>query len=98
MKLTNIEEMFLDVAFLCGGVFLLRPADAVRFVEEHLAAGVPILGIEGFRSVAEGKIQPLQEHTIDFDEEAVSTHQQAIRFLEERLNLGLWFEVVGADR
>jgi hypothetical protein len=98
MKLTTLEEAFRDIAFLCGGVFLLRPADALRFVEEHRVAAIPILGIEGFRVLEKGRIQPQQEHTADFEFEGANTHQEAKRFLEKRLNSGLWFEVVSADR
>lgn len=98
MKLTRLEEAFREVALLCGGVFLLRPADALRFVGEHCVTGIPILGIEGFRVLEKGRIQPQQEHTADFDIEGANTHEQAERFLEERLNSGLWFEVVSADR
>ena len=98
MRLTRLEEAFRDLALICGGVFLLRAVDALRFVEAHRVAGIPILGIEGFRVLEKERIQPQQEHTADFESEGASTHEQAERFLEERLNSGLWFEVVSGDR
>lgn len=98
MRLTRLEEVFKDLALVCGGVFLLRAADALRFVEAHRVAGIPILGIEGFRVLEKERIQPQQEHTADFETRRANTHEQAERFLEERLNSGLWFEVVSADR
>lgn len=98
MKLTEMEEAFSDVAFIRGGVFLLRASDALNFVEANRLASIPILGIEGFRVFESGKIQPQQEHTADFEMDGANTHDEATRFLEERLHSDLWFEVVSADR
>lgn len=98
MQLTRIEEDFRDVGLLCGGVFLLRPSDALRFVEEHRAAGIQILGIEGFQVFNGGRIQPRQEHSIDLDFEVGDTHQQAKDFIGKRSKQEVWFEVVSADR
>jgi hypothetical protein len=98
MKLTPIEEAFRSVALIHGGVYLLRPVDALRVVDQYRAAGIPILGIDGFRVFDDGTIQPHQEHSVDFGVENATTHEQAKRFLEERLNQEFWFEVVTADR
>ena len=70
----------------------------MHFVEEHRVAVIPILGIEGLGVLEKGRIQPRQDHTADFEFEGANTHQEAKHFLQERLNSGLWFEVVSADR
>ena len=98
LRLTKLEEAFSDVAFLCGEVFLLNTRDSLRFVNELRNAGIPILGIEGFRVFEKGQIQPQQDHSIDFGNELEGTHQRTEAFLKERSNLDLWFEIVSADR
>ncbi len=97
MELTSIEKQFEDVAVVKGGVFLLRANDAIRFVKQCRVEGVAIAGIEGFRMIGE-KIQPLQEHSVDFDEAVSKTHELSEKFLRERILEDLWFEVVSVDR
>jgi hypothetical protein len=55
MKLTKIETQFQDVALVRGGVFLLRQADALRFVETCRSVGIRISGLEGFRVDGDGQ-------------------------------------------
>lgn len=50
MHLTPVEDMFRDVAMIRGGVFLLKPGDAVGFVEICRKQGVEVAGVEGFKS------------------------------------------------
>ena len=97
MKLTKIEQMFAEVAKVRGGVFLLRTDDAIRFVQQCRIEAVPVAGIEGFRMHGE-KIQPIQEHSIDFEDKLDGTHDMSERFLSERASENLWFEVVTTDR
>lgn len=97
MELTSIEKQFQDVAVVKGGVFLLRVNDAIRFVKQCGIEGVPIAGIEGFRMIRD-KIQPLQEHSVDFEEARSKTHELLEKFLRERIHEDLWFEVVSVDR
>ncbi len=94
MKLSKIEREFENVAFRFGGVFLLRPVDALRFVDEHRKSGIPILGIDGFMVYDMRQVQPMQEHGADFDTEGTKSHDQAEDFILERFDLGIWFEVV----
>jgi len=97
MKLTKIERRFQDVALIRGAVFLLRPADAVRFVEECRQAGVRISGIEGFL-VAGQRIQPLQDHSVDYCQSDAGNHADSATFLTSRQSDDVWFEVVTDDR
>ena len=67
MKLTYIEKSFEKRALIKGGVFLLRPDDAIQFVKACKQQGIAILGIEGFKIFGQ-RIQPFQEHSLDFEE------------------------------
>ena len=49
MKLTHIEKSFEKRALIKGGVFLLRPDDAIQFVKACKEQGIAILGIESFK-------------------------------------------------
>lgn len=65
--MNTVEEMFESVGLRVGGVFLLLPEDARDFVRECERRGLAILGIDGFRVIAETrtKIQPVQEISTD---------------------------------
>ena len=97
MKLTHIEKSFEKRALIKGGVFLLRPDDAIQFVKACKEQGIAILGIEGFKIFGQN-IQPFQEHSLDFDEAIEDSHETIIKFLEEREDTELWFEIVSDDR
>ena len=97
MKLTELEERFRNVALIRGGVFLLSTADALRFVNACQRAGVRISGIEGFRVDGE-RIQPLQEHSVDYHQSQEGNHEDGAAFLISRHGEELWFEVVTEDR
>lgn len=97
MKLTQLEKLFEDLALIRGGVFLLRPADAMRFVKTCKEEKIAILGVEGFKVFGE-KIQPFQEHSIDFEGMTENSHETTMKFLQDRKETGLWFEVVTGDR
>jgi hypothetical protein len=92
MKLTELECRFAAVGIVRGGIFLLRPLDAIRLIDESEKAGVPVLGAEGFRVIGE-KIQPLQEHSIDLYGNENNSHAVLRRFVGDRSDLDIWFEV-----
>ena len=97
MKLTQLEKLFEDLALIRGGVFLLSPTDAVRFVKTCQEQGIAVLGVEGFK-VSGANLQPFQEHSIDFVEMTKDAYEATIQFLQDRQETGLWFEVVTGDR
>ena len=97
MKLTEIEKQFEPVAMIRGGVFLLSATDALRFIDQAERNCVAVEGIEGFKVFGE-KIQPNQEHSLDLQGEREQNHEVAKKFIQERVNSGLWFEVVTSDR
>ena len=97
MQLTHIEKRFEKRALIRGGVFLLSPGDAIQFVKDCKEQGIAVLGIEGFKIFGQ-KIQPFQEHSLDFEDVVEDSHDITIKFLEERKDTGLWFEIVSEDR
>ncbi|KAA3609492.1 MAG: hypothetical protein DWQ01_09165 [Planctomycetota bacterium] len=97
MQLTKLEEQFKTIAVIRGGVFLLRPKDAIRFVEACRDAGVGIGGLEGFK-VEGDRIQPLQEHSVDYCGSDRKNHEASLTFLSSREGKDIWFEVVADDR
>ena len=97
MKLTRLEEQFKRVASIQGGVFLLRAKDAIRFVEACRDVGIRISGLEGFR-IDGDRIQPLQEHSVDYGGSERQDHETSLLFLGSREDSGVWFEVVTDDR
>jgi hypothetical protein len=98
MRLTPVEDMFKDVALIKGGVFLLKPGDAVSFVENCRKKGVSVAGVEGFRIIGD-KIQPFQEHSTDLiNGFGGNPYESTIAFISKRQNTDLWFEVVTTDR
>jgi hypothetical protein len=96
MNLTKIQEEFVSVALQRGSVFLLSPADALRFVDECQRRSVDILGVEGFKVFGD-KIQPFQEHSFDLYGQKTNNHAIAREFIHQRLNSGLWFEVGSSE-
>lgn len=99
MRMTPVEDMFKDVAMIRGGVFLLKPGDALSFAETCRKQGVSVAGVEGFRVFGE-KIQPFQEHSTDLGNGSSdgNPYESAITFLSKRADTDLWFEVVTSDR
>jgi len=97
VKLTHIEKSFEKRALIKGGVFLLRPDDAIQFVKACKEQGISVLGIEGFKIFGQ-HIQPFQKHSLDFDDVIEDSHETIIKFLEEREDTELWFEIVSDDR
>jgi|SRR5262245_19293506 len=92
-KLNALEKQFEASGRLIGSVFVLRPSDALRFVDACERARVAILGVEGFRVFGD-KIQPDQDHGFDLEGRTEGSHDYTRRFITERLDSDLWFEVV----
>jgi len=52
-----------------GGMVVLRPDRALALIDEAEAAGVVVLGVDGFRLYPEGAIQPQMEIDVDTEGE-----------------------------
>ena len=92
MKLPEVEELFRSRANIVGGVFLLKPRDAVELVRECKSKGIAVFGAEAFYVIGE-RIQPSMEHSIDIDTET-DPHETTISFLRSHIESELWFEVM----
>ena len=99
MKVQDVRAKFATKGKRFGGVFLLQPSDALDFIEAPQRAGLHLLGVEGFR-LPGNKIQPFQEHSNDMaDTNATQEqfYQETKKFIRDRKDNDLWFEVVVVD-
>jgi len=94
----DLEQSFLARGIKRGGVLMFDAPNTVAFIEAARQQQVPILGIDSF-IVTETITQPVMEHTLDLSVGAlpIDTWTAAQRFVRERHNLGLMFEVVLGD-
>src|SRR5256885_14216758 len=89
-----ITEAFRKKGRTIGSVFLLKPFDAIALIDRAEASSLDILGLEGFRLIGEDLIQPIQEHSVDYEGQR-GNHERARSFLRDRLDQrSLWFDVV----
>ena len=93
MKLAEIEESFREHGKTFGGVFLLKPQDAIDLVEACRNKGISVFGAEGFFIVGD-KIQPSMEHSIDSSYPDKDRYASTIDFIRSYLKSELWFEVM----
>ncbi len=92
----SLEERFRTKGFQEGGVLMFTPAVTLEFIAAAEKEGFNILGIDGFLRTDEW-IQPNSEHSIDFTsktEGGFNVTQRALKFVKDREQLGLHFEVV----
>ena len=75
-----------------GGVLAFSPEIALSIVSRLEEAGVDVLGIDGFK-IGQDSIQPFMEHSINF-EYSEENWSRARKFLQEKKDLGLVFEIV----
>lgn len=97
MSLAEIRNGYTGRTRRLGGAFLLRPADAVEFIDECAAAGLRIEGVEGFAVTAGGAYQVRQEHSNDIADTTLSpaAFAEATKaFVSEPSRRDVWFEVV----
>lgn len=87
----KLAARFAPVGIQHHGVFLLRPYDAIRLVEEAEAVGVEVYGLDAFLRHPGEKIQPDTEFDPDGSHEASKAHLR--RFLDGPY----WFEVAFDD-
>jgi len=90
---TQTERKFMDKGIEIGSVFVMKPSDAIGFVEHCQESGIAVYGVEGFLRVGEG-IQPQQDHSCDYESPSDDGHSLTITFLKAREKTDLWFEVV----
>jgi hypothetical protein len=94
-----IEDGFRELSMIPGRTLIFRPVDAIAFVRRCREKQVRVLGLDGFH-LRENTIQPDMGESIDLSlppHGAEDCWQLAEEFLNERLNSGLFFEVVADE-
>ena len=92
----SIEEEFRDLSVVMGRTLIFRPADAITFVRRCREKQVKLLGLDAFHLDADS-IQPDMGASIDLSLPVYSGQDLwtlAERFLDQRLESGLYFEVI----
>ena len=88
----GFEKDIRRLAAVRGGICLYQTAEALALVEVCRQKGVPVLGVDAFL-LGSNTTQPLLEHSIDLSGSPCS-HLLAKRFLEDRKEQGVYYEVV----
>lgn len=93
MTAEELEREFAGRAVpYSGGLMLLRSDDALALVRRAEEGHIPILGVDGIMLSSEGTTAPL-EHIADYPRSATDTWSAARRFIEQRSDAGLVFEI-----
>lgn len=83
---------FQSVAIERGGLWFLRPADAITAVNSLEESGIDILGLDAFM-IGEKTTQPISEHSADFSSKR-EAWASARDFLSRHLRSELVFELI----
>jgi hypothetical protein len=75
-----------------GGLMLLQADDALALVRRAEEGHVPILGVDGIIVSPQGTTAPL-EHIADYPNSDAGNWSAARRFVEQRRDAGLVFEI-----
>mgnify|MGYP006305451725 CR=1 FL=1 len=97
MTLSELKDYYADRAKRYGSVFLLRPKDALAFMNDGVTYGFILEGVEGFKITSTGACQPSQDHSNDFADSGCNQTEfikKTQRFVADRAGLDIWFEVV----
>ena len=98
----ELEAEFADRAvrpFTAPGILMLPPDAALEFIGRAQAAGLPVLGVDGFLLDGERTMSPL-EHLANYSDAAKradGSWDAARSFIGSRRGSGLVFEVVLGD-
>ena len=93
--LSDIEMEFADRRVYDGNLLILSIEDALQLVERARDKSVAILGIDGFHIPDDGVgIRPDMGETLNLSARAADSWTVAVRFLEDRRETDLVFEVV----
>jgi hypothetical protein len=102
MTADQLEAEFASRAvrpFTAPGILMLEPAVALELIGRARAAGLPVLGVDGFFLDGPRTVSPL-EHLADFSSavrRGDGAWDAATSFIRARRELGLVFEVVLGD-
>ena len=77
-------------------MLLFPPAIAIAVIAKLEDAKVPVLGLDGFKIFGE-KIQPSLEQSMDLSKQSSSSWDLAKKFLADRMNSDLFFEIIADE-
>ena len=91
----DLYQKFESRGIKCGGILLLRAANAIDFIEAARSQHQRVLGIDSFL-ITETTTQPMEDHILDLSAgtETTDSWSESKQFIEERHNLDFWFEIV----
>ena len=97
--MTTVEDEFRELSVIPGNTLIFRPVDAIALVHRCREKQVKVLGLDGFH-LTENTIQPDMGESIDLSLPPYRSEdcwRLAEEFLNERLESGLFFEVVANE-
>jgi hypothetical protein len=78
-------------------MLLLAPEDAIDFIHQGIKLDLRFLGVEGFRIIPTGAIQPLQEFSNGIDDCDITYEEfldSTFRLIQGGISQGIIFDVV----
>lgn len=97
--MTKIEDEFREVGVIRGMTLMLKPSDAVAFVRRCREQQVKVLGLDAFH-LTDATTQPDMGESVDLSLPEFRSQDcwaLAEEFLSQRLESGLYFEVVANE-
>lgn len=101
--MTDLEREYVNRGLIRGNQLLLRPEVAVQFLDDCRTRNIEVLGFDGFRILADDRVQPLLEDILDFGWRELSQLgyseklDLAKREIGNRIGSDVYFEIVVAD-
>ncbi|VAW42614.1 hypothetical protein MNBD_GAMMA01-1389 [hydrothermal vent metagenome] len=96
-KYSDIKKKYWGKAEDPEHLFLLKPDDAISFIDDCASEGFILFGVDGFRVWESGAVQPCQEHSNATECSNMSQEMfilETIEFIKSKKPLNLWFEVL----
>ncbi len=95
----DIEAEFRDRAVERGGLLLFRPRDAIDMIRRSRNARIKVLGVDAFRDLPGGVVQPMMEESIDLSTPQnrnllLDSWRHAEDFVHARRETPFLFEIV----
>jgi hypothetical protein len=90
--MNNIFDQFKEQSIQRGRTLYFSPLKAMEILRHLEREQIKVLGLDAVR-ISNNETQPFLEHSIDLSNRE-DCHKTAIRFIEEKIGLELFFEIV----
>jgi hypothetical protein len=97
MKLNEIQDRYTERAIQFGSQFLLKPKDAIEYLNDCVANGFKLDGVEGFLITEAGAYQPSQDDSNDIVDNNCTREEfteLTKSFMADRSEIEILFEVI----